>query len=175
MEFLVTLLGSWLLADFVAGFIHWYEDKMLLEKGKNKIVNQIIEDNQLHHNKPYAMLKLSPWENIKQSMIASSAIACVLFIFGAHTIFWLGFFLAGFGNLVHRWSHTNPRKLNRTIRLFQTVGLLASKEHHDLHHFKDRKIVAKEDAKIHYCVMTAYLNPILDKLKFWDLMERILK
>ena len=48
----------------------------------------------------------------------------------------------------------------------QKIGLIQSKEMHDLHH--------NSPYDINYCVMTNYLNPILEWLNFWDFIEFIL-
>mgnify|MGYP002780090151 CR=1 FL=1 len=63
---------------------------------------------------------------------------------------------------VHAWAHSKGR-VTWLIAVLQDVGLFQSPRHHAVHHIHP---FAKK-----YCVMTDWLNPILDELQVWRLLE----
>lgn len=69
-----------------------------------------------------------------------------------------------FSNIIHKFSHMRNCEKNRIIRLLQKLGIFCSSEDHKLHHiYPNTK----------YCVNTKFLNPILDNIGFWRLLEFI--
>lgn len=174
MGLLLEFIFAWLLADFIVGFVHFYEDKCLNEKSANKIVQSILADNDLHHTKPMAMTKLSAWKNLNTSLYIGIPIV-LLSLFMDIPIISMAMFIACFGNLFHKWSHTHSKKTNIVIKAMMFIGMLQTREQHNRHHFDENGIIIRKNAKTDFCVMTPYLNPILDKLKFWKLMEKLLK
>ena len=69
-------------------------------------------------------------------------------------------------NEIHKWAHRSRRQNGRLISFFQDVGLLQSAGHHARHH--------RGSKATHYCVVTNYLNPVLERIRFWAALERIL-
>jgi hypothetical protein len=169
----VTIILSWLLADFIAGVVHWFEDKVLLNPSRYRFINAIRLDNELHHTFPAAMLKLTPAENIRESVLIAWPLAALLFLLGAPTVIWLALFFVAFGNLIHRFAHQPRGRVGTVVRLLQKTGLFISTEHHLRHHFNSKGLIAKEKTTIHYCPMTNWLNPILDKVGFFAFLERL--
>jgi len=176
----MTILLAWILADFISGIVHWYEDKILVGFQRNRFLDQIRKDNELHHEKPGAMLQLSAFQNIETSLIAIP-IAFALWVFGAPDVVSLAVFFSTFGNLIHRWTH--QRRLIWPIRALKMIGLFQSKDHHWAHHHDAHGSMKsfvirpnkKEEATERYCVMTDWLNPILDRVGFWDILEKAAK
>jgi ubiquitin-conjugating enzyme E2 variant len=79
---------------------------------------------------------------------------------------YIAFFLcyASLSNQIHAIAHAKQK--NKIIILFQKIGLIQSKEMHDLHH--------TSPYDINYCVMTNYLNPFLTYINFWYKLENVL-
>lgn len=169
----LTILASWLIADFLTGLFHWFEDKFMLGTTL-QFLESIAEDNDLHHRKPTAMLMSTGWVNMRSSAVAGWPLAALLWWLGCPVIVWLAVFFATFGNLVHRWSHVPPRDLPRWIRGMQEFGLFMSREHHDLHHRSMKRLIPKHLAGCKFCGMTDWLNPTLDAIRFWGGMEWLL-
>lgn len=169
----MTIILAWLFADFISGVVHWIEDKVLVAPSRYSFLNALRVDNDLHHRSPAAMLKLTPAENIQESVLIAWPLAAILFILGIPTIIWLGVFFASFANFVHRLAHQPPGRVNRLVRFLQKTGLFISAEHHLRHHFNSKGLIAKENTTIHYCPMTNWLNPALDKIRFFYFLERI--
>jgi hypothetical protein len=167
----MTILCAWLLADFISGLAHWAQDRILKPSG-SRFWNSVIADNVLHHKNPAAMLKFSILENIRISVCAMWPMSLLLFLVGCHTVIWLAFFFVSFGNGIHWFSH--QRKVNFFIKTLQKSGLFASFDHHKSHHASAGRLVSRGQATIRYCVMTNWVNPILDGINFFRLLEAAL-
>jgi hypothetical protein len=167
----MVLLYAWLLADFISGLVHWAEDRVLLNETRFKFLNQIKADNDLHHKRPAALTQFSLWENINTSAYFAWPLALVLLLAGAPNVITLAVFFASFGNAVHRYAHMPKAKVPRLIRLFQRTGFFISFDHHTRHHFDENGRIEKEDTTIRYCPMSNWVNPILDKVRFFYFLE----
>lgn len=172
---MLEILAAWLLADFITGIIHWAQDRLLLKPTRFAFLNRIKADNDLHHSKPAAMTQLSLWGNIDTTAPWAWPLALLCFIIGFPMIVWLTLLFASFGNIVHRFAHMPRGKVPRPIRWMQATGLFITFKHHHAHHFDDNGVVAKENSTIRFCPMTNWLNPVLDWLGFFPLLERIFK
>jgi ubiquitin-conjugating enzyme E2 variant len=168
------ILIAWLLADWLTGFVHWFEDKYLDGGSRLGFVDRLSQENDLHHRKPTAMLMNSGWTNMRSAAAVGWPFAGLMFLAGAPLWLWLVPFLASFGNLVHRWAHTPSTKLPRWIRGLQEFGIFTSPEQHDLHHRSMQRLIPKHLAGYKFCPMTDWVNPILDGLGFWTRLERSL-
>jgi hypothetical protein len=169
----LTIFMAWLIADFMSGVVHWAQDRLLDVETAFNFTNSIKRDNDLHHEKPAAMLQISFWENIQISAYFAWPISAILFVMDAPPIITLAVFFSALGNGVHRWAHMPPGKVNIFIKSLQRVGLLCSFNQHSGHHFVNGELVMKENATRAYCVMSNYLNPVLDRIKFWNLLEYV--
>lgn len=172
MSILLQLLAAWLLADFITGVFHWFEDQYLDTNTSLEFLRGVATDNIQHHEKPTAMLINSHWENMRSAAVFAIPAAGIAFWLGAPLWLWCGLGFTSFGNLVHRFSHTPKRNLPRWIRGLQEFGLFISHEHHDSHHRAMGRLIGKSEAMRAYCPMTDWVNPILDRLRFWSVVER---
>jgi ubiquitin-conjugating enzyme E2 variant len=68
-------------------------------------------------------------------------------------------------NQVHKWSHRTKAENGVLIVAAQHLKLIQSPSHHQRHH------VDGKDS--HYCVLTDFLNPILDYCRFWRGLEAL--
>lgn len=164
MSFLVTLLVAWLLADLIAGFWHWIEDRYFDEKWPI-IGEYIAKPNTLHHAQPSAFLAGSYWHRNWTTIVPAATALAIALLCGAPLWLLLTFAFVSQANEVHAWAH--QRVKSRFIRGLQEFGLLQSPRHHGVHH--------KAPFDCRYCVMTDWLNPVLDRIGFWLLLEWLLK
>lgn len=168
-------LASWLLADFITGIFHWFEDRYLDETTSLEFFQGVAQDNKQHHTFPTALCMVTWWENMRSAALFAWPTAVVLLWLGAPLWLWLGVACSSFGNLIHRFSHEPKRKLPRFIRFMQWTGLFISHEHHALHHYTDGvRVDPKWTATKAYCPMTNWVNPLLDNIRFWRGLERAL-
>jgi sterol desaturase/sphingolipid hydroxylase (fatty acid hydroxylase superfamily) len=170
----ITIVAAWLAADLLAGVFHWFEDRYLDETQSFEFLHGVANDNQLHHSKPTAMLLNTHWQNMASAAVIAWPIACVLGWMGFGAFWVLTIFFSSFANLVHRYSHEPRSNVPKWIRALQRIGLFCSKEHHDTHHRDEAGLIPKSRAMVAYCVMTDWVNPILDYLRFWDRVENLL-
>ena len=160
------VLGGLFLADFITGVFHWLEDRY--GKPDWPIIGGIIAANQEHHYRPRAFLE--------GSFLQRNS---TVFILGA--VFLAGFWASGLLNLftgsavvfgvlaneVHRMAHRSPKENGRLITWVQRTGLMQGFRHHAQHHR------AGKDS--HYCVMTNYLNPALERTRFFRGVEAAIR
>ena len=69
-------------------------------------------------------------------------------------------------NEIHNWAHRPKRMNGPMITFLQRNGILQSSRHHARHH--------RGATDTHYCILTNYLNPVLDRVGLWRFLERVL-
>lgn len=172
----VEILGAWFFADFISGVAHWAEDRLLVRAVNWGFLEGIRQDNIKHHKRPGAVTLVSWWENINTTVPVVWPLALGLWWVGLPVWVWLAFWFVGFGNYVHRLSHENVNSLGWTVTILQWTELFIPEENHRAHHFdRGGRVVAKENAKDNYCVMTGWLNPVLDGVGFWRGLEWLVR
>jgi hypothetical protein len=169
----MTILYAWLLADFVSGLIHWWEDRALVEGSRFKFLNRVRADNERHHLMPGHFLRITWWQNIETTLPFAFSLSVIIWAFGAPMLYVWTFFFLGFGNLIHRWAHEPREKRHPLIRLAQAVGLFISPYQHGEHHYLNHRLVSRNDSNKRFCVMSSWLNPTLDSLGFFNILETL--
>lgn len=158
-----VILG-WLLADLLGGLFHWWEDR--IAKLTTPVIGRwIIAPNREHHARPQAFLEYGfVYRNLELILLGAA-------VFGAasmlHSESWfLGALCVGvaFQNEVHAWAHS-PRRAPRWALPLQEAGILQSPKQHAVHH--------RPPQDRNYCVLTDWLNPSLEALRVWTLLERL--
>jgi len=162
----VTLIGSffaaWLLADFLSGVGHWFEDRYLV--GSDSWVGRHIgAPNEKHHSQPLAFLEGNYWTRNWTCFLASGVGLVIGLAIGLPYWVLLAIALTSQSNEIHAWGH---QKCNKFISALQETGFLQSARHHGLHHHSP--------FNVRYCVHTNWLNPILDLINFWQALEWLL-
>ncbi|NRA36685.1 MAG: hypothetical protein HRU15_00965 [Planctomycetes bacterium] len=156
-------LGIVFISDLLVGFVHWLEDRYGQESWP--IVGKtVIAPNLLHHDKPRAFLKNSWWASADYQCMAAAACFVISVLCGFFT--WelaLFLILAINGNEVHKWSHRSKKENGSIITALQRWHVIQSRAHHGRHHGGDRDT--------HYCSLTPWVNPLMDKFKFWRALE----
>lgn len=155
-----------LLADFITGGIHWWEDTYGDPSWKY-LGKLIVVPNIEHHQFPRKFLNNSFWGRIRLSFIFGLLLIGVFAIFDAVT--WqliLLFAYAALANECHAASHRTDKENGIFIRFIQTIGLIQSRKMHGHHH--------TAPYSTNYCIQTNYLNPILNTIRFWTILETII-
>lgn len=158
------LLAGWLLADFLSGLVHWAEDKFGRGREHWPLIGpHVFAPNLLHHERPLDFTRYPFVTRNWTTWIAASAIALPLLLaFGPSwwlLAAWIGGMMA---NEVHAWSH-RPEMTPEWAKPLQHVGLINYRSEHGLHH-----IPPHGEA---FCILTAWLNPVLDTIGFWRLLD----
>lgn len=150
-----------LVADFITGVVHWWEDCYGLPTWPI-LGKLVIEPNIDHHRNPGLMGHMTGIVTRNyQSVLLFAAVAIVAHAFGL--LCWqlvaVGV-VASFGNEVHLWSH---RGGNRFVKFLQDACLIQRPEQHAKHH--------KAPFDAYYCTLTNLTNAVLERVRFWRLAE----
>ncbi len=163
-EILGQALCGWLLADFLSGLFHWWEDRWPTEK-MPLLGAWIIAPNRLHHRDPLAFTRGSFLDrNLFMIVTALIVSAIWLFLWGPSVLLLFTALGGGLINEVHRYAHQPASKSPKFVSLMQATGIMQTTAHHAVHH--------RAPSDRHYCILSNWCNPFLDHLGFWDRLER---
>ena len=168
-EFITVLWQSLLvimLADFIAGIVHWFEDAYVREN--TPIIGSFIgKANVIHHHMPRYMTRNNWWQSSWDLLSFSAVIVLVAWWLDLLTWHvWLFAVIATNANQVHKWSHQTRSENGRIITFLQQIRVLQTPHHHAVHHTNPKNV--------RYCPITNLVNPILDTMRFWGGVEWIL-
>lgn len=162
----VQIFLLWLLADFLTGMVHWWQDAYgnpawpILGK-------YMVEPNLNHHKHPRDLLKGSYWTRIKASFVAAIILIILFYLCGWSS--WqmiLCLLFSSQGNEIHAMSHRTNKENGKFVIFLQRLGLIQGRKTHGWHH--------KAPYDTNFCVMTEFLNPVLSKIDLWKKMESFL-
>jgi hypothetical protein len=174
MHLLLIILGTLLqlvlvvgLADFIAGVIHWAEDAYFTEE--TPVIGPLfIRPNIVHHHYPRFFTHLSWWQSSADLLLAGAAMLLVAWPLGLLSWqLWLFVVISVNANQVHKWSHRTRAENGPLISALQDWRILQTARHHGLHH--------SDPKNTYYCPVTNFVNPILERLKFWDHAEAVIE
>lgn len=159
-------LCGWLAADLLTGVFHWWEDRFGREDWP-VLGRWIIAPNRLHHDRPLAFSAGGFMGRNRASIVASSLVGAGWLSFAAPSVFMAAALAGGaISNEVHYWAH-RPTAAGPVRRVLQQIGLIQSPKAHALHH--------RPPHSVHFCILTDWLNPILEATQFWIRAERLLR
>jgi plasmanylethanolamine desaturase len=163
-QIVIQAVGVILVADFISGFVHWAEDAYA-RKDTPVIGRWIGQANIEHHHKPRAFIARSWWQSSWDLVLTSAFV-----VFGAWWLqaltwkIWLFAAVTSNANQIHKWAHQAPHENGRIVTWLQKFKLLQTQRHHGKHHSGTKNS--------HYCAITNFLNPLLEEIEFWKLLER---
>lgn len=158
-----AILG-WIIADFLGGLVHWWEDRVGWPTN-HWIDRHVLDPNRLHHTDPVAFTKAPFFMRNWTTFATVLAIGAVwVSIFGLSVVVLFAVICGLITNEVHYYQHAPSRGWIRTL---QETGVIQSRAQHNKHH--------TPPFNSHYCILTGWLNPILERIGFWTFMERILR
>lgn len=157
---LAGVVAGYLLADLVAGTVHWIADRHF-DPATPGIGPMLIEPFRAHHDDPLSITRHDFFEVLgNNALVTIPAILALAWVPQpdsslAHFAVALGLsgtFFAVATNLFHAWAHASePPRLARGLH---ACGLVLTPARHARHHrgAHDRA----------YCVTSGWLNPLLD-------------
>ncbi len=152
-------LAVWAVTDFLSGVFHWLEDAY--GRPTWPIVGRhVTKPNILHHYVPRAFVTNSWFLSSRLLLAICTAIVAITVALGVFNwMIALAMVLGVNANQVHKWSHRSRRENGPLVTLLQRLQLVQSPAHHQRHHLQGKDS--------NYCVLTNFLNPVLDGLGFW--------
>jgi hypothetical protein len=165
MRLALEVLAIILLADFTGGLFHWAEDT--LGAVDTPIWGKLfVAPNVLHHDNPGAILNVPLLPRVRMVLAAWLVLMLAAWLLDLLTWQVVAFLvLAAFNDQAHVLQHTPTGRVPRLVLVLRRAGILQSARHHWQHH--------KAPHTSHYCVLTPWVNPVLDRLGFWRGMERV--
>jgi hypothetical protein len=168
----VAFLLSSVLADFISGFVHWAADTW--GTAQWPIVGPaLIGPFREHHIDKKGITRHDFAETNGNNCLVSIPVLVALF-FIPHLENPMGsFFFALFlgltswifmTNQFHKWSHED--NVPWVIDVLQKSRLILPRDHHDLHH--------QYPFTKNYCITTGWMNPILNKFRFFPILESLI-
>lgn len=176
--FLVVVLPAWLLgwltADFASGLVHFLCDNF--GSADTPVLGKaLIRPFREHHDRPHDMVRHDVVETN-----GNNCLVCLPFLIPAYFFLpaeagwsllflatWLLFFFYGIGltNQFHKWAHDiNAPPLARFLQYWR---LALPPLQHGFHH--------APPFKNYYCITCGWLNPFLERLRFFERLERRLR
>jgi len=161
------IVGIVALADFLAGVVHWLEDAYFNEETP-VIGPLVIRPNIVHHHLPRYMTKLNWWESSRELVVLGSVVVGGAWML--HALTWQVWFFVALSvnaNQVHKWSHQSRAENGTIVSRLQDWKVLQTVQHHGLHH--------KDPKNTYYCPITNFVNPALERIRFWNHLESIIE
>ena len=166
----VSLIGG----DFISGVVHWAADTYCSED--TPIVGPgFVKPFRLHHIYPRDITTHHLAATVGNVCVIAVPVLliCLYLIWSENVSSWLAFAVfcvslmslaTAATNQFHKWAHAeNPPAYARPL---QRMRLVLEPAHHELHH--------TEPFESHYCITNGWLNPLLNKIKFFRRLERAL-
>ncbi len=165
IETVIKVGVTWLAVDWISGCVHWCEDSY--GRPSAPVVGQrITKPNLRHHFRPRAFVSNSWYSSSELLLFSCLGVLLVAWLLGRMSpMVVLAAVLGANANQAHKWSHRSVIENGPAITALQRVRLIQSPTHHNRHHL-DRK-------DSHYCVLTDFLNPLLDRCRFWRGLESV--
>ena len=164
---LVQAAGVVLAVDFVSGVLHWLEDSY----GRASwplVGKRVIAPNIKHHFRPRAFTKSTFLRRNTVTLLLAGLRLGVVTLFGWLNWMWvLACVVGGIANEIHCWAHRSPRENGKFITFLHRWKILQSPKGHAVHH--------TDPKDCSYCTVTDWLNPILDRLRFWERCEWMIR
>ena len=161
----IKVVVTWLVVDWISGVVHWFEDSY----GHPSIPfvgERITKPNLRHHFRPRAFVDNSWYSSSELLLFSCVAALLVAWLIGRLSpMVVLAAVLGANANQVHKWSHRSSAENGVLVVAAQRLRVIQSPRHHQRHH--------ADGNDSHYCVLTDFLNPVLDSCHFWRGLERI--
>jgi palmitoyl-[glycerolipid] 3-(E)-desaturase len=168
LQTLGLVIGSWLLADFGSGVLHWSVDNY--GNGKTPIMGSIIAAFQGHHSAPWTITQRGFCNNVYKLCIPFGVLPVTLIhsIAGPAVTLFFTFFCVTeiLSQEFHKWSHMTKGETPQWVNWLQKVGLTVGRKPHALHH------MAPYEGN--YCIISGIWNKPLDKSGIFRWMEHVI-
>jgi hypothetical protein len=173
---LLLLLGA-LSADFISGFVHWAADTWgdqtwpivgptLIRSFREHHVDEkaITRHDFIEANGATALVLLPLMLGVQVLMPGDAAVWTRLQYQASMFVLSLSVFVF-MTNQIHKWAHLD--RPGPVVRLLQKLRLILTVDHHQVHHTGQHTA--------HYCITTGWLNPLLDRIRFFRMSEQLIQ
>jgi len=170
----ILVVLAYLAADFLSGFAHFLADNFgsydTLIIGPN-----FIEPFREHHIDPKGIVGNDFVDANGNNSLASLPFMPGVWVLVPLETTYYGYFFGIFSlslclaafltNQIHKWAHRDiPPAF---VGWLQAWDVILSKEHHNIHH--------ESPYDTYYCITTGFWNPLLDRTRFFEQVERLIR
>jgi hypothetical protein len=160
--------------DFISGIVHWAADTYGSEDMRI-IGPSLVKPFRLHHVYPRDICTHGLVETTGNVCILAVPVlsGCLYLMWLMPQSAWLAFGVVSFAlmaaatvatNQFHKWAHQeSPSSFARWL---QRRRLVLEPQHHKRHH--------TQPFDVNYCITNGWLNPLLNKLKFFRRLEAVI-
>jgi len=170
----ILAVGAYLAADFVSGFVHFLADDF----GSSEtpwIGPNFIDAFREHHVDPEGITTHDFVDTNGNNSLVSIPPMLLVWLFVPIEMMLAGYLLGAFflllclgiflTNQFHKWAHMQEPPT--AAAWLQKRGLIFPGEHHDVHH--------ASPYDTYYCITVGVWNPLLDRTRFFERTERLLR
>ncbi|MEZ4332778.1 MAG: fatty acid desaturase CarF family protein [Myxococcota bacterium] len=165
----VGVLAGYLLADFIAGLVHWLADRHF-DPETPVIGPLLIAPFRAHHDDPLSITRHHLFEVLGNNALITLPVTAALLFFPpvdsaldafAAALALVGTLASVATNLFHAWAHA--QRPPWIARWLQRRRLVLTPRQHARHHrgLHDQA----------YCVTSGWLNPLLDRMRFFAWLD----
>lgn len=161
-----------LAADLITGVVHWLEDNYATIDSSIPFIRNVALDNEMHHYFPRDILAFTHLEHMQITSALTALVLGSIWLmapghFKQHLPFYLTLgIICLCANILHRFLHERDHERNVLATYLQKSRVLSSREEHQAHH---------RMGGLNYCIITPWLNPVLDGLGVWAHLEAALQ
>ena len=169
---LFAVIAGYLLADFLAGSVHWIADRFF-DPATPLLGPMLIAPFREHHEDALGITRHDFFEVTGNSALLTMPLVLLLAArpapVGALSQFFVvlaaSLTLALFvTNQFHSWAHSPSPP--RFVRRLHAWGLILTPMRHARHH--------RDQHDRSYCVTSGWLNPVLDRTRLFERVERLI-
>ena len=165
---------AYLTADLLSGFVHFLADNF--GSAETPIIGpNFVGAFREHHVDPKGITRHDFIDTNGNNSLASVPFMLFVWLVIPIETTALGYLFAKFSlllclavfltNQFHKWAHMeDPPSF---VAWLQRRGLILSRDHHDIHH--------ESPYDTYYCITVGVWNPLLDRLRFFERTERLLR
>lgn len=153
-------------SDAISGTVHWAADTY--GSPTMPVFGSFVRTFREHHSDPKAITRHDWIETNGDVCLFSAPVhaTALVFVDDPWVLSWMtGLFMGSYSNSqIHKWSHMDDPP--RVVRWLQRLRIVLSSPHHERHHQRPHLT--------HYCITTGWANGVLDYLRFFRILERVL-
>ncbi len=162
---ILKIFCLYLITDFITGFFHFLLDQY--GRPDSKLFKNAVVINLAHHANPRKITTRGYWELTKDSYRIGVVVLGFSLFFGFYWELWFVIILGAQANIIHSLSHRKKSENNPVVIFLQKIKLFQSSAQHRLHH--------KNPFDTYFCIMSDILNPLLEKINFWNATIKFFK
>jgi Lipid desaturase domain len=170
----VMIILAYLVADFLSGFVHFLADNF--GSYDTPILGpNFIQPFREHHVDPKGIVGNDFVDANGNNSLATLPFMIFVWIVVPLETWYYGYLFGTFflflclaafmTNQFHKWAHMDTPPA--FVGWMQARGVILSREHHDIHH--------ESPYDTYYCITAGFWNPLLDRLRFYERTERLIR